>query len=138
MARKNFVKSFDLCIEIPYSTIICSQHIYKTIWIAVVGLELIAKSNVRKEALDYDDFQLLYLNPKKKKKKNEHNWWFGACRSCHIEISSLRYYFLETDKDNTIHVKVTGDQKREIGFIVPGKYSERTNPWVRAKKERDL
>ena len=138
MARTNFVKNFDLCIEIPYSTIICSQHIYKTIWIAVVGLELIAKSNVRKEALDYGEFSIAVFKPKEEEKKNEHNWWFGACRSCHIEIPSLRYYFLETGKDNKIHVKVTGDQKREIGFIVQGKYSERTNPWARAKKERDL
>ena len=69
MARTNFVKNFDLCIEIPYSTIICSQHIYKTIWIAVVGLELIAKSNVRKEALDYDEFSIAVFKLKKEEKK---------------------------------------------------------------------
>ena len=69
MARTNFVKNFDLCIEIPYSTIICSQHIYKTIWIAVVCLELIAKSNVRKEALDYDEFSIAVFKLKKEEKK---------------------------------------------------------------------
>ena len=50
MARKNFLKNFDLCFEIPFSMIICGHHIYRTIWTAVVGQELIAKPDERKES----------------------------------------------------------------------------------------
>ena len=66
MARTNFEKNFDLCFEIPFSAVIRGDHIYETIWAGVVGQELTAKPDERKEALDYDNFQ---LSPKKKKTK---------------------------------------------------------------------
>lgn len=58
MGRTNVVKNFDLCFKIPFSTVTCGHRIYKTIWKAVIGQELNAKPETRKEALNYDKFSI--------------------------------------------------------------------------------
>ena len=40
-----------------------------------------------------------------------------------IEISSLMYYFLDELTENRIKAVVIGKRKREIGFVVPAKYT---------------
>ena len=63
------MKNFDLCFEIPFSTVIRGHHIYKTIWTAVVGQELIAKPNERKDALDYKKVSIGLFKPKEEENK---------------------------------------------------------------------
>lgn len=129
MARTNFVKKFDLCYEIPFSTVIRGHHVYKTIWKAVFGQELIAKPDERNEALDYDKFSIGVFKSKEEENKMSTSDDLELVGHVPIEISSLLNYFLKADQDNKIHVKVTGARKREVGLIVPGKYSARTkNP----------
>ena len=106
MARKNFVKNFDLCFEIPFSAVIRGYHIYKTTWAGVVGQELIAKPDERKEALDYDKFSIGVFKPKEEENKTNRSDDLALVGYVHIEISSLLYYFLKGTK--IIHVKVTG------------------------------
>ena len=92
MARTNFVKNFDLCFEIPFSTIIRGYHIYKTIWRAFIGQELIAKPDEREEALDCDKFSIGVF------KSKEDLVLEGLVP---IEMSSSLYSYLKSDKDNT-------------------------------------
>ena len=40
-----------------------------------------------------------------------------------IEISVLMHNFLKASEENRISVTVAGQRKREVGLIVPGKYT---------------
>ena len=93
MARTNFVKNFDL----PFPIVIRGHHIYKTIWTAVVGQELIAKPDEREEVLVYDKFSVGVF----KSKEEENKWtqvmiWLKS--HVPIKIASLLYYILKADK----------------------------------------
>ena len=44
-----------------------------------------------------------------------------------VELSKLLNQFLKADKGNRIYVEITGKRKREIGLVVPAKFSARTN-----------
>ena len=88
MARTNFVKNFDLCFEIPFSTVIRGHHIYKTIWTAVVGQELSTKLDERKEALDYDLFSIGVLKLKEEENKMNTSEDLALLGLFLIEISS--------------------------------------------------
>ena len=89
MARANFVKRFDLCFEITFSTIICGHHLYKTILTTVIGQELMAKPDEAKEALHYDKFSIGVFKPKDKENKMNTNDDLGLLGHLPMEISSL-------------------------------------------------
>ena len=105
MARTNFVKNFDLCFEIPFSTIIRGYHIYKTIWRAFwrafIGQELIAKPDEREEALDCDKFSIGVFKSKREENKINTSDALALEGLVPIKISSLLYYYLKSDKDST-------------------------------------
>ena len=101
MARTNFVKNFDLCFEIPFSTIIRGYHIYKTIWRAFIGQELIAKPDEREEALDCDKFSIGVFKSKREENKINTSDDLALEGLVPIKISSLLYYYLKSDKDST-------------------------------------
>ena len=86
MARANFVKRFDLCFEITFSTIICGHHLYKTILTTVIGQELMAKPDEAKEALHYDKFSIGVFKLKNKMNTKDD---LGLLGHLPMEISSL-------------------------------------------------
>ena len=89
MAKANFVKSFDLCFEITFSTIICGHHLYKTLLTTVIGQELIAKPDEAKEALHYDKFSIGVFKLKEKETKMNTNNDLGLLGHLPMEKSSL-------------------------------------------------
>ena len=101
MVRTNFVKNFDLCFEMPFSTIIRGYHIYKTIWRAVIRQELIAKPDEREEALDCDKFSIGVFKSKREENKINTSDDLALEGLVPIKISSLLYYYLKYDKDST-------------------------------------
>ena len=44
-----------------------------------------------------------------------------------IEISSLCYHFLKKSKTNNLNAVITGKRQREVGLVVPAKYSFETD-----------
>lgn len=86
MAKANFVKSFDLCFEITFSTIICGHHLYKTLLTTVIGQELMAKPDEAKEALHYDKFSIGVFKLKNKMNTKDD---LGLLGHLPMEISSL-------------------------------------------------
>ena len=44
-----------------------------------------------------------------------------------VELSKLLNKFLKADTGNGIYVEITGKRKREVGLVVPAKFSARTN-----------
>ena len=96
----------------------------------MVVQELMAKPKERKEALYYDKFSVGVFNPKEEKNKMNTHDDLALVSDVPTEISSLPYYFLKADKDNTIYVKVTGANNREVGLIVRTRevISKKKNP----------
>ena len=44
-----------------------------------------------------------------------------------IELSVLLYHFLNHSKENVLHAVVTGKCKREVGLVIPAKYTAETD-----------
>ena len=50
----------------------------------------------------------------------------GLVRHLPIEISKLMKQFIDADKNNLLMATVVGKRKREVGLVIPGKYSAMT------------
>ena len=103
MARTYGVKNFELSFEINFSTIIRGHHVYKNIWTSSLGQVLLAKPQL----------ELVGHAP--------------------VELSRLLNHFLKAHVGNSIYVEVTGKRKREVGLVVPAKFSARTKSTRTAK-----
>ena len=112
MARLSPIK-FEMGYKIEFQTAIRGHHIYKDVWVPLIGQELICKADNREEAIEYD--------------KNT----IGVCKTgdpetlvghLPIELSCLLKYFLEASPENNLIAVVMGKRKREVGLVVPAKY----------------
>lgn len=74
------------------SKVIRGHNIYKTVWTAVIGQELITKPDERKEALDYDKLSFGVFKPEEEEHEMNISDDLGLVEQ--VEISSLLYYFL--------------------------------------------
>ena len=82
---------------------------YMSVWSSTVGETLNTKPDNKEEAKDYDKFaigvykgDLLMVNAP-------------------IEISSLSYYFLNNNEQNTLTAIANEKRNREFGLVVPAK-----------------
>ena len=87
----------------------------------MVGLRLIAKPDERKEFLGDDKVSIDVFTAKEEENKMNTSLDLALAGHVPIDITSLLYCFLKAEKYNTIHVKVTGPRKCEIGLLVPGR-----------------
>ena len=128
MVRTNIVKDFDLSFEINFKTIIRGHHVYKSIWTSSIGQVLLAQPDERKEALDYDKYAVGIF-----KRHEEDNSKLSLVGHKPVELSKLLNQFLKADTGNCIYVEVIciyveviGKRKREVGLVVPAKFSAHT------------
>ena len=93
-----------------------------TMFTCQFGVLLLVKSffaapDSREEAREYDKFAVgLYKEENDQKLLVSH---------IPIEISSLCYHFLKKSKKNNLNAVITGKRQREVGLVVPVKYSFR-------------
>ena len=119
MARVNGYFSFRVCHKTELASVIRGHHVYMSVWSAAVGEKLFAAPDPREEAREYDKFAVgLY------KEENDQNLLVSHVP---IEISSLCYHFLKKSKTNNLNAVVTGKRQREVGLVVPAKYSFETD-----------
>ena len=112
---------YEMLYKIEFTGPIRGHHIYKDTWSPVVGEQLHCKPDPREEALTYDKHALgLYKHVDSKDILVGH---------VPIELSGLLFYFLTTDseKRKKLRAEVIGKRKREIGLVVPTKYTAMTN-----------
>lgn len=103
--------NFNMVYHIDFECAIRGHHVYKSCWAPSVGEKLKCKKEDRKEALDYDSHALgVYKG----------NLLIGHVP---IEISALTDYFLKESEENYVDVTVTGKRKREVGLVVPARYT---------------
>ena len=104
---------FEMGYKIEFQAAIRGHHIYKDIWVPLIGQELICKRDSRDEALEYDRNAIGVFKPGNPEVLVGH---------LPIELSCLFKHFLETSAYNTLSAVVTGKRKREVGLVVPAKY----------------
>ena len=121
MAR-TIEQCFDLCFEINFKTVIRGHHVYKSIWTPLIGQVLIAKPDERREALDYDKYSIGIF-----KRSEEGTTTLTLVGHVPVELSKLLNQFWKAGTGNGIYVEITGKRKREVGLVVPAKFSARTN-----------
>ena len=103
--------------QIQFETAIRGHHIYKDVWLPQIGQRLICKKDDRDEALQYD------VNAIGLYRKEGEELLVGHVP---IELSCLLKNFLQANSDNVIEAEVSGKRKREVGLIVPAKYTAYT------------
>ena len=86
-----------------------------------IGQVLLAQPDGRKEALDYDKYVVGIF-----KRHEEDILKLNHVGHVPVDISKLLNQFLKADTGNCIYVEVIGKRKREVGLLVPAKFSART------------
>ena len=109
-----------MCHKTESASVIRGHHVYMSVWGTAVGEKLFAAPDPSEEASrEYDKFAVgLY------KEDNDQKLLVGHVP---IEISSLCYHFLKKSKTNNLNAVITGKGQREVGLIVPAKYSFETD-----------
>ena len=119
MAHVNGYFSFRVCHKTKLASVIRGHHVYMSVWSAAVVEKLFAAPDPREEVKEYDKFAVgLY------KEENDQKLLVGHVP---IEISSLCYHFLKKSKTNNLSAVITGKRQREVGLVVPAKYSFETD-----------
>lgn len=121
MARANELSSkYEMLYRIEFTCPIRGHHVYKDTWAPFIGQKLVCKPDPRHEALTYDKYALGVY-----KRVDEKDILVGHLP---IELSQLLNNFLSTGgKRNKLVAEVVGKRKREIGLVVPAKYTATTN-----------
>ena len=119
MARIKGYFSFRVCHKTELASVIRGHHVYMSVWNAAVGEKLFAAPDPREEAREYGKFAFgLYM---------EENYQKLLFNNVPTEISSLCYHFLKNRKRNNLNAAITGKKHREVGLVVPAKYSFETD-----------
>ena len=99
--------------KIEFQTAIRSHHIYKDVWVPLIGQEFICKADDREEAIEYDKNAIGVF------KTGDPETLVGHLP---IELSCLLKYLLEASPEKNLIAVVTRKRKREVGLVVPAKY----------------
>ena len=107
--------SYDLVFKVELETNIRGHHVYKSVWMPILGEQLKYMKDDREEAKDHDENALGVY----KINAETEDLLVG-----HIpcETSKLIHCFLKTDKFNSVVATVTGKRKREMGLVVPARF----------------
>lgn len=119
MARAMPVE-FKMYFKVEFDTIIRGSHVYKSVWTPVVDEILECEKDTRAEAEEQDENAIGAYKPPTGTKQPNSKTLAGHVP---IELSRLLNNFLGANPDNKLFAKVTGKRKREIGLVVPAKFS---------------
>ena len=118
MARAMPVK-FKMYFKVDFDTVIRGHCIYKTVWTSEVDEILECEEDTRAEAKEHDENAIGVYKPTTK--QSDLNKTLAG--HVPIELSRLLKNFLDANADNKLFAKVTGKRKREVGLVVPAKFS---------------
>ena len=114
---------FKMNFKVEYETVIRGHHVYKCVWTPVMDEKLECNKDTRAEAKEHDETKQLDVANQKK----------ILVGHVPIELSRLMKNFLEANTENKLVAQVTGKRKREIGLVVPAKFSAFTTDLRLAK-----
>ena len=117
MARESPVE-FKMYFKIHFETVIRGHQVYKRTWTPIFDQVLECEQDTRAEAREYDANAIgVYQEvkqPESIKKLVGH---------VPIELSSLLKNFLQASKEKRLIAQATGKRKREVGLVVPAKFT---------------
>lgn len=103
-----------------FETAIRGHHVYQSKWTPELNLKLKCAIDTRDEATEYDENAIgVYLWGKE-------GTVDGLVGHLPLELSKLIKQFLNADKNNIVTATVIGKRKREVGLVIPAKYSAMT------------
>ena len=118
MARSLPVE-FKMYYKVDFMTVIRGHHGYKSVWSPVMSRVLGCKRDVCAEAQEHDSNAIgAYIISNQKETLAGH---------VSIELSHLLKNFIEVKAENQLSARVTGKRKREVGLVVPAKFSALTS-----------
>ena len=106
---------FTMEYKVEFNAAFREHHIYKANWKTRPNEMLSIKKDNRQEALSYDIHAL-----------GVHKAEGTLAGHLPIELPRVLDYFLQQNEDNFIDVQVTGKRKREVGLVVPVRYTAHT------------
>lgn len=110
-----------MAYKIEFNGPIRGHHVYKDCWAPRLDEKLSCKPDPREEAQSYDKYALGVF---KRVSESDNEKLVGHIP---IELSQLLYHFLNTGENgNKLTAAVVGKRKREIGLIVPAKFTATT------------
>ena len=130
---------FEMVYKLNFETVIHGHHVCKAVWSTEIGEKLECYEDTRKEAKDYDKHTVGIFKLSNKERKKT------LVGHIPVELSSLIDYFLKIEETNRVIAEVTGKRKREVGLVVPAKFTVSTmnrrfahvlNPELNSKKEK--
>ena len=106
---------FTMEYKVEFNAAIRVHHIYKANWTPRPNEMLSIKKDNRQEALSYDIHAL-----------GVHKAEGTLAGHLPIELSRVLDYFLQQHEDNFIDAQVICKRKREVGLVVPARYTAHT------------
>lgn len=133
MARTLSVE-YKMYFKVNFETVVRGHHVYKSVWTPVMDQELECAHHTRDEAKEHDVNAIgVYLVNKQLEDKKT------LVGHVPIELSRLLKNFLDANSENKLFAQVTGKRRREVGLVVPVKYTALTTKLRIAKiLEREL
>ena len=105
---------------LEFDAAIRGHHIYQSRWTPTLDMNLKCEFDKRSEAAEYDENAICVYT------WGEEGQESGLVGPLPIELSKLLKQFLDVDKKNMLIVTVIGKRKREVGLVVPGRYTAMT------------
>ena len=119
MARAVSVE-FNMYFKVDFETVIRGHHVYKSTWTPMMDQELECEQDTRDEAKEHDANAVgVYFV----KKHSEEKKLVGHVP---IELSRLMKHYLNANLANKLFAYVTGKRKREVGLVVPARFTAMT------------
>ena len=106
------IVNFEIFYKIKFTCAIRGDHVYKTSWTPVLKEKLECKKDNREEALSHDKHLVGVFK--------RDGTLVGHVP---IEISRIMDYVMQNNEKNFVSATVVGSRKREIGLVVPAKFS---------------
>lgn len=117
--------------KVDFETVIRGHHVYKRVWTPVIDEKVECNKDTRVEVIEHDENAIgVYRVTKQLDVANEKKTLVGHVT---IELSRLMKNFLEANTENKLFAQVTGKRKRELGLVVPAKFSAFTTDLRLAK-----
>jgi len=103
--------------------VIRGHYVHKSVWTSVVDEMLQCGQDTRTEAKGHEENVISFYKPPGPKGTKQPN--SKKTLACHvpIELSRILNNFLRANTENNLFVKVTAKRKREIGLVVPARFS---------------
>ena len=121
MARASPIE-FKMYFKVHFETVIRGHHVYKHTWTPVIDQVLQCEKDNRAEAQEHDSNAVgVYLVTTQSDAKKT------LAGHVPIELSHLLKNFLEAEAGNKLCAQVTGKRKREVGLVVPAKFTALTS-----------